>query len=458
MITNGENGDLSLCRERGSRFGINRIVGGVRMLTDRFGLELTTISVAARDAYVTAVDCLLAAGADTEQAFAAAIALDPNFALAHAGRARCLALYARGPEARQAAAQARELAARAARRERQHVEALALAIEGQATASLAATIAHLDEFPRDAMVLAPATGVFGLYGFSGRLERERELLALMDRLEPHYRDDWWFPAQHAFAQCECGLLSAAESRAEQALSLNPDNGWAAHARAHVYYELGEDRACDRFLSEWRPGFPHGAQLHAHISWHAALCALMLGDARRALEIYDADIRPGRAEGPPLLVLADSAALLWRIELAGGSRENEAWPAVHSYALAKFPKAGVTFADVHNAIVFAVSGDREASSRLAAELRSGIGKLWAADVAEPVARGFEAFAREDWPLAVDMMAPVVTSLVRIGGSRAQRDLVENTLLAAYIRAGRTDEAKALLARRTDRHPTVPVAGL
>jgi len=428
------------------------------MLRDRYGFELTTTSVAARDAYVTAVDRLLAAGAETEQAFAAATELDPHFALAHAGRARCLALYARGAEARATAARARELAVSATRRERQHVEALALAIEGQPAASLTSTLAHLDEFPRDAMVLAPATGVFGLYGFSGRLERERELLALMDRLAPHYSDDWWFPAQHAFAQCECGLLREAEAGAERALALNPANAWAAHARAHVYYELGEDQASDRFLSRWRPEFPHGAQMHVHISWHAALCALMLGDGNRALAIFDADIRPGAAEGPPLLVLVDSVALLWRIELAGGSRETEAWPALRSYALDKFPKAGLTFADVHNAIVFAVTGDRESSARLAAELRSGIEKQWAADIAEPIARGFEAFACEDWSRAIEAMAPVESSLVRIGGSRAQRDLVENTLLAAYLRAGRRDEAKALLARRTSRHPTVPVAGL
>ena len=191
------------------------------MLTDRYGLEVTTTSVAARDAYVAAVDCLLAAGAEGEQAFAAVIALDPAFALAHAGRARCLAVYARGVEARASAARARELAASATRRERQHVEALALAIEGQPAASLTATLAHLAEFPRDAMVLAPATGVFGLYGFSGRLAHERELLGLMDRLAPHYGDDWWFPAQHAFAQCECGLLAAAEAGAERALALNP---------------------------------------------------------------------------------------------------------------------------------------------------------------------------------------------------------------------------------------------
>jgi hypothetical protein len=428
------------------------------MLTDRFGLELTTSSAAARDAYVAAVDRLLAAGAETEQAFCAAIELDPEFALAHAGRARCLALYSRGAAARAAAARARDLTASTTRRERQHVEALALAIEGQPASSLAATLTHLDEFPRDAMVLAPATGVFGLYGFSGRLEREYELLALMDRLAAHYGDDWWFPAQHAFAQCEGGQLAAAETLAQRALDLNPGNGWAAHARAHVHYELGEDREADRFLANWRPTFPRQAQLHGHISWHAAICALMLGDADRALAIFNADLRPGDAEGPPLLVLADAAAFLWRSELAGCSRQIEAWPHVHAYAKEKFPRAGVTFADVHNAVIFAVTGDRDSSARLADELRAGIGKQWAADIAEPIARGFEAFANEDWSAAIDALAPINASLVRIGGSRAQRDLVENTLLAAYLRGGQAEQAKALLARRDVRRPTVTLAGL
>jgi hypothetical protein len=48
-------------------------------------------------------------------------------------------------------------------------------------------------------------------------------------------------------------------------------------------------------------------------------------------------------------------------------------------------------------------------------------------------------------------------VRIGGSRAQRDLVENTLLAAYLRADRAEDAKKLVARRYDRRPSVQVAG-
>ena len=141
-----------------------------------------------------------------------------------------------------------------------------------------------------------------------------------------------------------------------------------------------------------------------------------------------------------------------------TRQIAAWPLLRAYAQEKFPKAGVTFADVHNAVIFAVTGDRDSSARLAEELRAAIGKQWAADIAEPIARGFEAFANKDWSGAIDAMEPVSASLVRIGGSRAQRDLVENTLLAAYLRGGRAEQAKALLARRDVRRPSVPLAGL
>jgi hypothetical protein len=56
-----------------------------------------------------------------------------------------------------------------------------------------------------------------------------------------------------------------------------------------------------------------------------------------------------------------------------------------------------------------------------------------------------------------LAPIVEQFVRVGGSWAQRDLFEYTLLAAYLRAGRAGDARALHARRVDRQPSVPVAG-
>jgi hypothetical protein len=58
----------------------------------------------------------------------------------------------------------------------------------------------------------------------------------------------------------------------------------------------------------------------------------------------------------------------------------------------------------------------------------------------------------------VLEPALAETVRIGGSRAQRDLIENTLLAAYLKAGRDADAKRLLQSHTDRRPSVPVAGL
>ena len=41
------------------------------------------------------------------------------------------------------------------------------------------------------------------------------------------------------------------------------------------------------------------------------------------------------------------------------------------------------------------------------------------------------------------------LVRVGGSAAQREVVEETLLLALVHDGRADQALALLDRRLDR---------
>ena len=65
-------------------------------ITDRYDLELTG-SVAARDAYVAGVDCVLSANVGAEEHFARALAADPEFALAQIALARVLLLAAKVP-------------------------------------------------------------------------------------------------------------------------------------------------------------------------------------------------------------------------------------------------------------------------------------------------------------------------------------------------------------------------
>ena len=69
---------------------------------------------------------------------------------------------------------------------------------------------------------------------------------------------------------------------------------------------------------------------------------------------------------------------------------------------------------------------------------------AKDIVAPIARAFRAFARSDWTAAVDRLETVMAAHERIGGSRAQRDLVEYALAVSLLRAGRIEEARRLLA--------------
>lgn len=429
------------------------------MLRDRYGLSLSTASADATRAYVEGVDRFLAAHAGPEECFDRAIIADPGFALAHIGLARSLQLQGRGALAQAAAARARDLGGSLDRRERQHVEALGLAVAGQGARALALIREHVAEFPRDVMTLGAANGVYGLIGFSGRQDRNEAMLALLDSVAPAYGDDWWFLGAHGFARTEALGWKAGAPLIERALALAPRNAHAAHAWAHVCYEKGDDHAGATFVAGWMPEYPKAASLHCHLSWHQAMFELGQGRPDAALALYDAAIRPGASRCAPFSTLVDSASLLWRRELAGAPRGPEAWSAVAQHARVSFPAIGISFADVHCAVALAAAGDTEGLGRWVTLLREGVaqGRVPAGEVVPVVAEAMHAFAESRYDDAIGKLAPVVDQFVRVGGSWAQRDLFELTLLAAYLRAGRTADARALLARRIDRQPSVPVAG-
>src|SRR5437764_4616321 len=124
------------------------------VLQDRFGLPLTAQSAAAAEQYVRAVDLLLSANFGAEALLDAALAADPEFALAHIARARLLQMQSQVGEAKEAAAAARALAGRLTARERAHIETVALIVEGAGPQAMASLEGHAAEYPRDALPLS----------------------------------------------------------------------------------------------------------------------------------------------------------------------------------------------------------------------------------------------------------------------------------------------------------------
>jgi tetratricopeptide (TPR) repeat protein len=428
-------------------------------MRDRYGLPLTTASPAAVAAHADGVDRLLAAQVGAEVAFARAVEADPDFALARAELARALAVFGRMAEARDAIGHARAAAAGATPRERQHVEAIALALEGRSAEALAAVRAHVGECPRDAVVVSLAIGAFGLISFSGRATHDGELLAFLDGLAPHYAgDDWWFLFAHGWAHTEAGARARGRELMERAFALNARSAHATHGLAHCYFEAGDPAGGAGFVGSWLSGYDRGGPLHCHLAWHQALFELAEGRPERALAVHAAHMRAAVSQSPPLNLLTDGASFLWRLriyqEAEGRAASPVPWSEVAEVALRSFPRAGGHFADLHCAVAFAAAGDGAALENRLRELRDleAGGRAPAGPVVRVLTEAVAAFARGDHARAADLMEPVAGEIVRVGGSHAQRELFEDTLLVAWLRSGRLGPARALLAERLARRPS------
>lgn len=429
------------------------------MLKDRYDLGVTTTSVEARDHYVDGIDRMLAAEGQVEETLVATISADPDFAVAHAALAREHQLHGRVKEARASAEAAARLAEGATLRERQHVAIIRNLIGGKLPKALELTREHLKEFPRDAFVLNPSCGVFGTIGFSGRPNREAEQLELLEPLVGHYGDDWWFLTVYAFALLETGDWVRGRQLAERALEQRPGSAHGAHTLAHALYESGDDDEALSFMSTWIAGSDRDSLLHCHIWWHYALLLLSAGDHEAAFKAFSENCLPGTTKSPSINVFTDSVAFLWRAELAGAPRNQDHWETLLSYYGEQF-RHPIVFVDAHIGLVHAALGETEQLDSCIAELQD-LGesdRLPAGTTAASLTRAYKAFAAEQWGSAIELLEPVLDELVRIGGSRAQRDLQTNTLLAACVNSGCPDEAADFLSKVHDRQPSRPIAGL
>ena len=115
---------------------------------------------------------------------------------------------------------------------------------------------------------------------------------------------------------------------------------------------------------------------------------------------------------------------------------------------------MAFADIHAAVAHAMAGNGEALEKIITDARGPAG-----DMVQPVAEAFKSLAAEDWPGAVASLTGVMAEHQRLGGSRAQRDLIEHALAGALLRLGKADEAKrVLIMHRPKTNMAGAIAGL
>ena len=308
---------------------------------------------------------------------------------------------------------------------------------------------HAGSYPRDAVPLSFALGVYGLFGFGGFNDfRERQVELLATVAHAYGQDDWWFLASYGWALVEVGRSDEGIPMLDRALTLRPDNANAAHGRTHGYYEQGAVQEGEAFIERWLPGYDRSAILHAHLAWHQALFALQRGDVDRAQVIYQDSIRPAVSQTLPMFTMIDSASFLLRASMAGCDLRTEQWDEVLRLADERFSKPGIPFVNTHLAMVYGGVDDHEAMKGLEQGVASLLddGKQPSGSVVADICAGIAAYCGARYRDAAQIFRGTLPELPRLGGSNAQRDVYIDLAVSASVRAGDFEAAREVAKER------------
>jgi hypothetical protein len=423
------------------------------MIQDAQGHHLSGAIAESAAAYDQAVCAFHLVHGDAVGLFDAARQAGPDFAMAHLGKAWVFAIANDPGLMRQAESlveTARPLSLN--EREQAHLAALSHLVQGARAAAVAVLDRHLMRYPFDLVAHQAAALMDGFLGrFHWVRDRSARALPLWSKDRPGYPT---LLAFHAFGAEEAGDYARAEDESRTAAELEPLSFWPHHTVAHVMEMTGRPEDGLGWMAAREPWWSTPQHLNqVHIWWHKALFHLELGQYEAALALYDGPMRA--TQRPVALSLTNAVALLWRLDTLGcdiGGRWGELAALWEGGADGKC----LVFADIHAAMAELRSGQELLVERRLAWMRATATSGDAAaglyrTVGIPVVEGLTAFHRGAWAEAVELLLPVRFDLWQIGGSHAQRDVVDWTLTEAAVRAGQRDIGLALAHERLATRP-------
>ncbi|MEU7433859.1 FAD/NAD(P)-binding protein [Streptomyces sioyaensis] len=414
---------------------------------DQVGHRLST-NAAAAEAYRHGLDALMKVRSGADRAFLRATQIDPGFALGHAALAILGHEGGSDVDAAQAIAQARgAVRLRGNDHERHLIDVISRRIHSPDKAAEAALLSHLRDHPRDVLALSCAVPTIA---FSGVTHLRDEAAELVERTTAAHHGHWFHTSLLSFIRQGQNRFDEAGALAERVLDKHPAAGHAVHSMAHLHYECGRHEAGSRWLHDWVLRHGSGAMHQAHFSWHVALHELAMDDTDAVRRRWRKRLSPCRVRGVRALI--DSASLVWRARLADCWRGPEPIGDVLEVVdpgLVERPAS--PFVALHSVVALAAARDLPALRRL---------RRHAAYHSDPVMResvpalcdAFTAVVEERWATAVDGLRAALPRLMHFGGSAAQLEVVEETLLFTLVAAGRSAAAAELLQNRLDRRPS------
>jgi tetratricopeptide (TPR) repeat protein len=421
---------------------------------DPQGIIYTTANAAGMRLYekiVREMSCFQAAVFDSIEA---AIAANPTFGMPYFAKAY-LNLYMTEPQFRDAAVDAMNALRAAIALDRLTVieQAHARAIDRWIGGDLKGACDTLDrlgcEEPREILALRVGHEMDFFAGATRNLrDRVARQLPSWSRDDPHYGI---VLGAYAFGLEENGHYEQAEAVGRQALEFNRADAWAVHAVAHTLEMRGYIGEGIRFMTERVGDWGENNLFSAHNWWHTALFHLDGGDADQALRIYDAALY-NDASVKVALVMLDASSLLWRMHLEGLDVSSRARPRAAEWRKILPARPYYLFNDVHASMAHVAAHDLTAAAEVVARidryLAGGDDGTHAFQIAKgvgrPICQALLEFGQGRYGACVDSLYPIRGRASELGGSLAQRDVLDRTVLAAALKGKIGSVARSLAA--------------
>jgi tetratricopeptide (TPR) repeat protein len=429
------------------------------MIRDALDFELTGASAESASLYDRAVHQLQCFNGDPVGSIDAAIAASPDFVMAHVFKGYMFGLATE----RAATAVAAECHATAEKlggtaRERAHVAALGHLAHDRWHDAGAALEDVTIELPHD--VLALQTGhQIDFFTGNARMLRDRIARALpaWDPAMPGYHA---MLGMQAFGLEEAGDYARAEAFGKRAVEIEPRDGWAQHAVAHVMEMQSRQKDGIAWMRANPEAWSKDSFLQVHNWWHLGLFHFDLGEIDEVLALYDGPVWGARS--PLALNMLDASAMLWRLHLGGHGTGGRFVPLAEAWA-PMAESANYAFNDAHAMMAFVGAGRTDLADRLLDAQRGamqggGDNVAFTRDVGHPVALAIRAFGDGNYAETVRLLRPIRAIAHRFGGSHAQRDVIDLTLIEAALRSGNAPLARALTAERFALRPDSPLSAL
>ncbi len=389
----------------------------------------------------------------------AAIEIDPAFVMAHVLKGYLYGLSTEH-EAMAVARKCHEDASQfgATARERAHVTALGHLANGRWHDAGRVLDDLTREVPRDALALQAGHQIDF---FTGNAPMLRDRLA---RAMPAWGADMdgyhAILGMQAFGFEEMGDYAQAERMGRKAVELEPRDGWAQHAVAHVMEMQSRQRDGISWMRANTEGWTKESFLQVHNWWHLALFHYDLGETDEVLALYDGPIYGARSQ--LALNMVDASAILWRLHL-GGVDVGSRWADLAASWAPKAKAGNYAFNDIHAMMAFVGAGLSEPARELleaqdAAMQAADDNAAFTRDVGHPVALALKAFGEAQYDEVVRLLRPIPSIAHSFGGSHAQRDVIDLTLIEAALRAGDASLARQLTAKRAQARPASPLSQL